>query len=91
MDVELVWIGPAGAVVREFTVAADATVGQVLELASRESAFAAAPLAGGSVGIFGRIAHPGERLAEGDRIEIYRGPAVDAKLARRARARSAKR
>jgi putative ubiquitin-RnfH superfamily antitoxin RatB of RatAB toxin-antitoxin module len=88
MRVELAWIGPAGAVVREFEVAAGASVGEVLELAARDPGFAGAPLAAGAVGVFGRLVTPAQPLADGDRIELYRGPAVDPKLARRARARS---
>ena len=88
MRVELAWIGPAGAVGREFEVGAGATVGDALRLAAQYPEFAGAPLAGGAIGVVGRVVTPAERLAEGDRVEIYRGPAVDPKLARRARARA---
>ena len=88
MRVELAWIGPAGAVLREFEVGAGASLSEVLDLAAQDPLFAGAPLSGSAIGIFGRIVSPAELLADGDRIEIYRGPAVDPKLARRARAKA---
>jgi uncharacterized protein len=42
------------------------------------------------VGIFGRVCDPGQLLADGDRVEIYRPLAADPKSARRARAREAR-
>lgn len=42
-------------------------------------------------GIFGRRVTIDQRLAEGDRVEIYRPLAMDPKEARRLRARKAKR
>jgi putative ubiquitin-RnfH superfamily antitoxin RatB of RatAB toxin-antitoxin module len=38
------------------------------------------------VGIFGRAAEPQARLADGDRVEIYRGLSFDPKESRRRRA-----
>jgi len=43
-------------------------------------------LARGKVGIFGRVVSLDARLADGDRVEIYRPLAVDPKEARRRRA-----
>ena len=57
-----------------------ATVREVLE----ESGLL--PLARGAVGIFGRVVEPDTRVADGDRIEIYRPLAADPKEARRRRA-----
>ena len=51
-----------------------------------EVAFAHAGLDSAPVGVFGRIVSREELLADGDRIEICRGAAVDPKLARRQRA-----
>jgi len=39
------------------------------------------------LGVFGRLANPGQVLHDGDRIEIYRPLALDPKEARRRRAR----
>jgi len=88
MRIELAWIGPRGPVIRELDLDAAATVADALNQAAQEPAFAGAALQGRAVGIFGRIVTPERRLAEGDRLEIYRGPAVDPKLARRARAKA---
>ena len=41
----------------------------------------------GKIGIFGKVVDPGMRLADGDRVEIYRPLALDPKEARRRRAR----
>ena len=38
-----------------------------------------------TVGIWGRKATPGQRLSDGDRVEIYRPLTVDPKVARRER------
>jgi len=86
MRVELVCIGPAGAIARDFLIEAPATVGDVLGRAATDPAFADARLATAVVGVFGRIVGRQQPVADGDRIEIYRGPAVDPKQARRARA-----
>ena len=42
-------------------------------------------------GIWGKECSPGQRVAEGDRIELYRDLPNDPKLARRQRARAASR
>lgn len=47
--------------------------------------------AGPSYGIFGRRVAPTQRLVDGDRIEIYRPLQVDPRLARRRRAKPARR
>lgn len=41
----------------------------------------------GKIGIFGRVIDPGTKLADGDRVEIYRPLALDPKEARRRRAK----
>lgn len=41
-------------------------------------------------GIFGRVAAPGTRLSDGDRVEIYRPLVLDPKEARRRRAASSR-
>jgi uncharacterized protein len=87
MHIEIVWIGPDGATAKVYEVEAPCTVDGVLRLAAMDTEFAHAGLGSARVGVFGRIVSREEMLAEGDRLEIYRGPAVDPKLARRARAR----
>jgi putative ubiquitin-RnfH superfamily antitoxin RatB of RatAB toxin-antitoxin module len=86
MRIEIVWIGPHGATAKTYQVEAPCTVADALNLAARDREFAHAGLESATVGVFGRIVSREELLAEGDRVEIYRGAAVDAKLARRQRA-----
>ncbi len=91
MHIEVAWIGPDGARIKEYEVEARCTVAAALRLAALDPLFARAQLASATVGVFGRLVSRDAQLAEGDRIEVYRGPAVDPKLARRARAGNAKR
>ncbi len=86
MHIEIVWIGSDGARMKEYEVEARCTVDAALRLAALDPIFASAELASATVGVFGRLVSREEMLTEGDRIEIYRAPAVDPKLARRARA-----
>jgi len=55
--------------------------------ATVRDALAAAGLKGNQTGIFGKRATMDTRLAEGDRVEIYRPLKLDPKEARRRRAR----
>jgi putative ubiquitin-RnfH superfamily antitoxin RatB of RatAB toxin-antitoxin module len=60
--------------------------------ATVEQAISASGIAGvdlDAVGIFGRRVPPATRLADGDRVEIYRPLALDPKEQRRRRARKA--
>jgi uncharacterized protein len=91
MHIEIAWIGPEGATVKEYEVEARCTVDAALRLAALDPEFSRAQLLSATVGVFGRLVGRDELLNEGDRIEAYRGPAVDPKLARRARAAKSKR
>jgi uncharacterized protein len=86
MRVEIVWIGPQGVTAKDYQVGAPCTVQDALSLAALDPEFTHAGLDRATVGVFGRIVGREELLADGDRIEICRGPAIDPKLARRARA-----
>jgi putative ubiquitin-RnfH superfamily antitoxin RatB of RatAB toxin-antitoxin module len=86
MRIEVVWIGPQAVIAKEYPIEAPCRVEDALRLAAQDPAFARAGLDGATVGVFGRIVSREELLADGDRIEICRGPAIDPKLARRARA-----
>jgi uncharacterized protein len=57
-----------------------ATVGEVLEKSGL------LPQVRGKVGIFGKVVRADARVADGDRVEIYRPLAIDPKEARRRRA-----
>ena len=82
MKVEVVSARPDGATIVTVTLPAGATV---------RDALAAAAVSADAVGIFGKRVTPETRLADGDRVEIYRPLAIDPKEARRLRARSKKR
>ena len=58
--------------------------------ATVRDALAASGMKGNQVGIFGKKVSIDTRLADGDRVEIYRPLAMDPKEARRLRARQKK-
>ena len=78
LRVEVVQARPDGAEVVAVRLADGATV---------RDALAASGLKGNQAGIFGRRVTLDTRLADGDRVEIYRPLKLDPKEARRARAR----
>jgi uncharacterized protein len=86
MRIEIVWIGPHGVTAKEYRVGVPCTVQDALRLAALDPEFTHAGLDRSTVGVFGRIVGREELLADGDRIEVCRGAAIDPKLARRARA-----
>jgi putative ubiquitin-RnfH superfamily antitoxin RatB of RatAB toxin-antitoxin module len=88
--VELVYAEPQRAVVKVYRVAVPATIADVLALAAADREFAGLVSPHAAVGVFGRRADLGQRLEEGDRIEIYRPLAADPKIERRLRARNAR-
>lgn len=73
---------PEGAQTRSLNLPAGATV---------RDALAASGFEGHAVGIFGKRVDLEQRLADGDRVEIYRPLAMDPKEARRQRALKRKR
>ena len=73
---------PDGAQARSVNLPVGATV---------RDALAASGFEGHAVGIFGKRVELDHRLADGDRVEIYRPLAVDPKEARRQRALKRKR
>lgn len=79
MKIDVVYALPAAAQAVTLSVPAGTTV--------REAVAAAGLPAGGKFGIFGRIVAPHTRVADGDRVEIYRPLKLDPKEARRRRAR----
>jgi uncharacterized protein len=80
LRVEVVQAGRDGASIVALRLPAGATVADALRVAG----------IGGNpagVGIFGRRVKADTRLADGDRVEVYRPLRLDPKEARRARAR----
>lgn len=79
LRVEVIHARPDAAEVVEIRLPAGSTV---------RDALAAAGLKGVQVGIFGRRVTMDTRLADGDRVEIYRPLRMDPKDARRRRAKN---
>jgi hypothetical protein len=61
-----------------------ATVADAIEQSSIQSAFPEWDLSECAVGIWGQLVDRGQRLQQGDRVEIYRPLAIDPREARRA-------
>ncbi|HKU47127.1 MAG TPA: RnfH family protein [Burkholderiales bacterium] len=79
MKVEVVRARPQGAETVSLELPAGATV--------RDAVTASGLPHADLFGIFGRRVGPAHRLADGDRVEIYRPLAIDPKEARRRRAK----
>lgn len=84
--VEVAYAEPERQWLRALTVAPGTTVGQAIEASGVLAAFPVIDLARNRVGIFGALARLEDRVAEGDRVEIYRPLVADPKEARRRRA-----
>ncbi len=82
-----VMFSPAAREVFEETVqvAEGTTVLAALLASSLSQRYPDLQLPGAGIGIWGRKVGPSQRVAEGDRIEIYRDLLVDPKVARRER------
>ncbi len=87
IEVEVVHAVQRCATIKSYRIATPATVAHALRLAVADPDFAALRVDAAAVGVFGRPVGLDHPLRDGDRVEIYRGPAVDPKLARRARAK----
>jgi uncharacterized protein len=68
------------------TVPAGTTVAAALALADLPSRIEGVVVDAARLAVFGRPVEPGDRLADGDRIEVLRPLVADPKQARRARA-----
>jgi putative ubiquitin-RnfH superfamily antitoxin RatB of RatAB toxin-antitoxin module len=80
LEVEVVYALPGREERSRVSVRENATVRDAIEKSGL------LPRVSGKVGIFGRVVGMDARVADGDRIEIYRPLAVDPKEARRRRA-----
>ena len=79
MKIEIVYARPEAAEVRTVDLPAGSTVKDALAASGFQ-------LQNRAVGVFGKRVALDHRLADGDRVEIYRPLAVDPKEARRRRA-----
>lgn len=86
--VEVVLAGPRSADVSVLTLPAGATA---LDAVKASGVLARHPeAAGGKLGLYGKVVGESRRLADGDRVELYRPLALDPKERRRRRARRAR-
>lgn len=85
LHVEVVYALPRGAVVIKTRCRPGTTLAQVIHASGILERFPDIDLGRNPVGVFGARAAPGARVANGDRIEIYRPLIVDPKTARRLR------
>ena len=86
MRIEVVYALPTEQRSLELTLTDGATVADALARVAEALEFANLDLDAVPVGIYGRVVDRGQRLNEGDRIELYRPLTVDPMTARRRRA-----
>jgi len=86
--VEVVYARPEGADAVTVRLASDATVADALAASGILQRHPEA--LGSKVGIFGKLVAHDVRIADGDRVEVYRPLAIDPKEARRERAKQSK-
>lgn len=89
--VEVAYATPEQQVIVEVSVAADATIEQVVEQSGICDQFPEIDLAKNKVGIFGKLSKKTANVKSGDRIEIYRPLIADPKEVRRKREAEGKR
>jgi putative ubiquitin-RnfH superfamily antitoxin RatB of RatAB toxin-antitoxin module len=88
LAIEVVYAWPEAQHVVSITVPVGTTVREAIALSGLEIRYP--EIAGGRVGIFGRIVAAATTVNEGDRIELYRPLLADPKHARRRRAGATK-
>ncbi|AYD64366.1 RnfH family protein [Achromobacter sp. LC458] len=86
LNVSVCYALPGHVWLRELRLPDGATVADALAASGFAQAFPVVQPWERGVGVFGRAAEPQSRLAEGDRVEIYRGLSFDPKESRRRRA-----
>lgn len=89
IDIEVVYAGPEGQVVRSLAVAMGTTAVEAVELSAIDGCVPGLVWDRQRLGIFSRRVEPDHVLAAGDRVEIYRPLTLDPMEARRRRARDA--
>ena len=87
MNVEIVWAAPRQSRRETVELAADCTVADALNACSFLADLQLGPLETLALGVYGERRALGDRLQEGDRVEIYRPLQTDPMAQRRARAR----
>ena len=85
IDLELVIVRAGGVCRLPMRMPAGATLAAALERAVQGGLVSAEEVLNRSVAVFGRLAAPGQPLADGDRIELLGPLQVDPKVARQRR------
>ena len=88
--VEVAYALPDRQLIVPCTVAADATIEEVIRASGILQQFPAIDLANSQVGVFGKLAGLADTLHPGDRVEIYRPLIADPKEVRKRRAAAGK-
>jgi uncharacterized protein len=91
LRIELVYALPDAQYVSSLNLAPGATVADAIAASAISAEHPEIDLARQPVGIFGRRVRLDQRLAQGDRVEIYRGLVADPKTSRRRRAEKRRR
>ncbi len=87
LKVEVVYALPGGEDVSTVSLAPGATASDAVIASGVITRHPEIDLARHKLGVFGKVVRRDARVADGDRVEIYRALAVDPKEARRKRAR----
>ena len=91
LRIEIAYAEPQRGIAKTLYLPPGSRVADALRLAALDPDFTGVDLANSALGIFGTLTRTDQALEEGDRIEIYRPLAADPKVARRARAKQARR
>ena len=86
MEVEVVYALPQGEDAVKVRLPPGATAAEAVRASGILSRHPEIDLARNKLGVYGAAVEPAARLADGDRVEIYRPLALDPKEARRRRA-----
>jgi hypothetical protein len=90
MKIEVVYAQPDDQRHEEVELAEGADVAQCLQFLSQHPSFSDLVVEGLTPGIFGEVCSATHMLQEGERLELYRPLLIDAKTARRVRAKAQK-
>lgn len=90
IKVEVAYALPEKQAIIEVEVAAGTTALEAAQQSGITERFAGIDLDNAKLGIFGKVVSPGQVLAAGDRVEIYRPLLADPKEVRKERAARAK-
>ncbi len=91
LRIEIVYAEPQRVIAKILHLPRGSCVADALHSAALDPDFTGVDLANAALGIFGKVTGKDQALQEGDRLEIYRPLAADPKIARRARAKQARR